>query len=172
MAKFTRFFVVIGLIAAAIVAWRVLFPNPERQVHNRLVALAKAASFSGGDGNFAKLAYGNRVADFFAPDIEVDLGAAAGQTLRASGRDDLLEKLMVGRAALDWLKVEFLDISVTVAPDRQSAIADLAGKATSSKEKDFFVQEMKFTLKKIGGRWLIVRVELVKTLSSASAAPF
>lgn len=165
MAKFTRLFVVIGLIAAAIWAWHVLFPNPERQVHNRLVALAKAASFSAGEGNFAKLGYGNRVADFFAPDIEIDLGVAAGQALHVSGHDELLQGLAVGRATRAWLKVEFLDISVTVAPDGQSAIADLAGKASAPEEKDFFVQEMKFTLKKIDGRWLIVRVELVKTLS-------
>lgn len=149
----------------AIWAWRALLPSPERQVHNRLVALARAASFNGGDGNFAKLAYGNKVADFFAPDVEIDLGVAAGQSLRISGRDDLLEKAVVGRSSLAWLKVEFLDISVSVAADGQSAVADLAGKATIPEEKDFFVQEMKFTLRKISGHWLIVRVELVKTLS-------
>jgi hypothetical protein len=32
-------------------------------------------------------------------------------------------------------------------------------------DKDYYVQEMKFTFQKIGGDWLITRVETVRTLS-------
>jgi hypothetical protein len=54
---------------------------------------------------------------------------------------------------------------VTVAPDKQSAVADLTVQANISGEPDPIVQEMKFTLRKIDGRWLITRVETVRTLS-------
>ena len=66
---------------------------------------------------------------------------------------------------MSGLSVEFLDINVTVEPDRKSAAADLTLKARVAGEKDLIVQELKFTLRKIDGTWLIIRVETVKTLS-------
>jgi hypothetical protein len=63
------------------------------------------------------------------------------------------------------LKVKFPDINVTVAPDKQSAVADLTVEANISGERDPMVQEMKFTLQKIDGKWLITRVETVRTIS-------
>jgi len=52
---------------------------------------------------------------------------------------------------------------VAVAPDNQSAVATLTGKGRVAGESDFFVQELKFTLKRVEGEWLIYRVETVKT---------
>ena len=66
---------------------------------------------------------------------------------------------------LGSLKVEFPDVSVTVAPDKLSAVADVAVKVQAAGEKDFHVQEMKFTFQKIGGDWLITRVETVRAPS-------
>jgi hypothetical protein len=63
---------------------------------------------------------------------------------------------------LSSLQVEFPDVSVTVAPDRQSAVADVAVKVQAAGEKDSNVQEVKFTFQKIGGDWLITRVESVR----------
>ncbi len=69
------------------------------------------------------------------------------------------------RSAAGSLNVKFLDINVIVAPDRQSATADLTVDANISDQPNTIVQEMKFTLRKIGGHWLITRVETVRTLS-------
>ena len=63
------------------------------------------------------------------------------------------------------MKVEFPDVNVTVGPDKLSAVADVAVKVQAAGEKDFYVQEMKLTFQKIGGDWLITRVETVRTLS-------
>jgi hypothetical protein len=61
--------------------------------------------------------------------------------------------------------VEFPDVNVTVAPDKQSATADLTVKAQAGGDRDSIWQEMKFTLQKTGGKWLITRVETVRTLT-------
>jgi hypothetical protein len=61
--------------------------------------------------------------------------------------------------------VEFPDMSITVGPDKLSAVADVAVKVQAAGEKDFNVQEMKFTFQKIGGDWLITRVETVRAPS-------
>jgi hypothetical protein len=46
-----------------------------------------------------------------------------------------------------------------------SAVADVAVKVQAAGQKDFDVQEMKFTFQKIGGVWLITRVETVRAPS-------
>jgi hypothetical protein len=165
MSKFTRILFGLALIAAGFWAWRAFFPNPERAVRNQVAALAKAASFSGGDGNFAKLAYVQRLGNFFAPEVEIEVELSAGQTVRVSGRDEILERAGALRLGVAWAKVQFLDVSVSVAPDHLSAVADVAAKASVPEDKDMMVQELKFTFKKLDGKWLIVRVEAVKTLS-------
>jgi len=63
-------------------------------------------------------------------------------------------------------QVELLDASLSVAPDKQTATADLTARAKVPGDRDFFIQEMKFYLKKNGRGWLIIRVESVKTLSA------
>jgi hypothetical protein len=63
------------------------------------------------------------------------------------------------------LKVEFPDMSITVGPDKLSAVADVVVQVQAAGDKDYYVQEMKFTFQKIGGDWLITRVETVRTLS-------
>ena len=84
---------------------------------------------------------------------------------KLSGREDLLQKAIAARSLTAGLAIEFLDINVAVAPDNQSAVATLTGKGRVAGESDFFVQELKFTLKRVEGEWLIYRVETVKTLS-------
>ena len=54
---------------------------------------------------------------------------------------------------------------VALSPDKASATVHLTAKASSSEETDFEVLELKFTLKKINGDWLIISIETVRTLS-------
>jgi hypothetical protein len=58
---------------------------------------------------------------------------------------------------------------VTVAPDKQSAVANLTAKGNVPGDKDLLVQEMKFKLKKVGRSWYIQRIETVKTLSNRNS---
>src|SRR5947199_6027185 len=79
---------------------------------------------------------------------------------------------MGARTLAGGLSVEFLDVNVAVAPDRQSAVADLTAKGKVPGEKDILVQELKIKLKKIGRGWYLQRVETVKSLSKASIRPW
>jgi hypothetical protein len=82
-----------------------------------------------------------------------------------SDRDEIAKAVLAAHSAADGQKVEFLDVSVAVGPDKQSAVADLTARAQIAGDKDFSVQAMKFTLQKIDGQWLITRVETVRTFS-------
>ena len=72
---------------------------------------------------------------------------------------------MGARSAVSSLKVEFPDMNITVGPDKLSAVAEVVVQVQAAGNKDYYVQEMKFTFQKIGGDWLITRVETVRTLS-------
>ena len=84
---------------------------------------------------------------------------------RLLGRDEIKEAALGARATLSGLKVQFPDIKITVAPDKQSAVADLTVEANVAGDRDSIVQEMKFTFRQTDGEWLITRVETVRTLS-------
>ena len=56
-------------------------------------------------------------------------------------------------------------MNITVSADKLSAVADVTLKVQAAGQKDIYVQEMKFTFQKIGGDWLITRVETIRTLS-------
>ena len=93
----------------------------------------------------------------------VDVPGEARQKI--SGQDDLLKAAMAVRTYLSSLKVELLDINITFAPGKTSAVANLTLKARVNGDRDFIPQELKFTLKKVKGEWLIREAETVRTLS-------
>ena len=160
-----RIFLLAVLVGLGLWGWRAWFPGPEAVIRKRLTELARAASFSASEGALAKLANAQTLTAFCTPDVEitVDIPGRSRQTF--SGRDELLQAAVAARSAVPGLNVEFFDILVTVAPDQNSAEANLTAKGKVSGEKDFYVQELKFLLKKVEGQWLIFQVETVRTLS-------
>jgi ABC-type transporter MlaC component len=80
-------------------------------------------------------------------------------------RQEIVQAALAARSAVGGLTVKFPDINITVAPDKQSATADLTVEINVSNQRDPIVQEMKFTLQKTDGKWLVTRVETVRTLS-------
>jgi hypothetical protein len=62
------------------------------------------------------------------------------------------------------VKVSLEDINVSLAPDGQSATADLTLRAKLSTQRDPAFQELKVTFKKVDRNWLISGVETVKPL--------
>ena len=60
--------------------------------------------------------------------------------------------------------MSFLDVTVKIGPDQQTADVSCTLKASAGNDKDFGVQELRFKWKKIEGTWQITRAETVKTL--------
>ena len=165
MKKISRFILFAIAVAAGIWLWTILFPSPEKVIRKQLSELARDASFSGNQSSLAGIVGVQRLAGFFSTNAEVNLDVPGCEQQRLTGRDEITQAAAGARASLDGLKVEFPDVSVTVASDKQSATADLAAKVQIGGRKDFDVQEMKFTLEKIDGKWLITRVETVRARS-------
>jgi hypothetical protein len=156
----SRLVLLAALIAAGIWLWTILFPGPEKIVRKRLAQVAAEASFNSGENVLVLAARSVNLASRFGTNVEININA-----LEFVGRDEITQAAAGMHMHLSGLKVEFPDVSVTVAPDKQSAVADVAVRLQASGEKDFNVQEVKFTFQKIGGDWLITRVENVRAPS-------
>jgi hypothetical protein len=168
MQKSFRILVAITFLAISFFAWRFLFPSPERVIRSRLQELATLASYQANEGAIAKAYNATQISGFFTPDVVVTGDIPGYGNLTVNGRDNLMQGALAARQRIAALKVEFLDVNVTIGSDGQTAVANLTAKATASGERDFSVQEFNFMLKKVDGKWLIYRVESVKTLSGLS----
>jgi cytoskeletal protein RodZ len=157
------------VIALGVWVWVTFFPGPEQAIRKRLAELAKLGSFASNEGALAKGLNSQQLASFFAPDVEISVDVPGVARQKLSGRDDLLRAAMAVRTSplLSSVKVDLLDITITFGPDKTTAVANLTLKVQVNGEKDFTPQEMKFTLKKVNGQWLIREAETVRTLSQA-----
>ncbi len=152
-------------VALGMWGWVALHPGPERVIRRQLAEVARSASFARGQGYLTQFTAAQRLADCFSTNVEIALDLPGRQEHRLAGRAEIQQAVLSARASLESLSVSFPDATVIIAPDRQNAVADLTLEARIAGQQDMIVQEMKFTLRKIGGQWLIVKVETVRTLS-------
>ncbi|MEY2427389.1 MAG: hypothetical protein QOJ40_274 [Verrucomicrobiota bacterium] len=152
------------LVVAGIWGWRILFPSPEQVIRKRLIEIARVASFSGKEGSLTKLSKVQKLSTFCTSDVEITVEWPGHSTQSLSGREEVLQAAAGLRSMIGSLMVEFLDTTVTVQPGQPVAFVHLTLKCNVSGERDYVVQELKLTFKKINGDWLISRAETVKTL--------
>ena len=156
--------VLAGVLAAlGIWCWHTWFPSPEKAIRKRLKELAQLASFASNEAPVARLFNCEKLTTLFTSDVKIELDATGWQQT-LSGHDQLFQAAMVVRQRFGGFSVDFIDIDITLGPERQSAITDLTAKGKMAGEKDLLVEELRFSLKKVKGMWLINRVETVKTL--------
>jgi hypothetical protein len=165
MQKSFRAIAATALIGLGLCVWWVFFPGAGRIIRARVAELAQTVSFKPSDGTIPKGIKIMKLPDFFTTDVVIKLEARGFETQNFSGREEIRDKAPLLYGGLRGLQVEFLDVKLTFGPDRQTAIAHLTGKATVSGERDYYVQELDLMFKKVDGKWLIYRVETVKTLT-------
>ncbi len=157
---------VLALVVAAVLVggWWIFFPSPERVIRRNLNELAEAVSITGNEAPLAQLANATRVTTYFTGDAEIIVDVPGYSRMTLTGMDELRPAALRARQSLSSLRVEFVDINVHVARPKPLATADVTAKAFLPGERDFQIQELKFTFAKVGRKWLIRRVETAKTL--------
>jgi hypothetical protein len=159
-----RVLLLAALVALGFWGWHVFFPSPEKVIRKRLGELAKVASFSPKQGLLAKAWNASELGEFFTLDVQVTVDVPGTQHT-ISGRDELLQAAVGARSMVSSLSIEFPDIKVIVAPDRNSAVVNLTAKGKVTGQSDFYLQELRLRLIRIKRDWLINQIETVKTLS-------
>lgn len=163
-----RLFQVAILLALGFWLWTIFFPSPEKVIRKQLNHLAADVSFSQSDGSLTKLtglAGAANISDFFSTNVEVNVDIPGHEQHTFAGRDEITQAALVARQQTTYLKVKFPDINVTVAPDKQSATADVTAEVNAAGETDPFVQELKISFAKTEGHWLISQIDTVRTIS-------
>ncbi len=155
----------VALVAVGVWLWAVLFPSPGKVVRERLATVARCVSFAADEGALARVAGVENLAGCFSTNVEINLDVPDHTQLTIKGRDEVTQHAAAARSLVSSLSVKFLDMNVAIGPDKHSAVADFTVEARVGGDQDMIVQEVKFTLQKIGGQWLITRVETVRTLS-------
>ena len=166
MQKSIRLVLVAAIVGLAVWGWRSLYPSPQHAIRSRLRALADTACVRPGDGAMLRAYKAQALPDFFTTDAVLNLDVRGYETEVLHGRSEIQGAATAGMERLAGLRVEFLDVNVTLAPDHETAVANLTCRATRPGEKDFLVQEFDFHMRKIGREWLVERVDTVKTLSA------
>jgi len=159
-----RIVLLAALAVQGVWLWTVLFPSPEKVIRKHLTQLARTVSSSPNERDLARLAAARGVAGFFAANVELSVDLPELGHRDSMDREEISQLALMGRSRAGGLSDKFPDIIITVAPDKQSAMADLTVEAKVSGERDSIVREMKFTLRKTDGQWLITRIETVRTL--------
>ena len=161
------FRLILVLIAAAVVfwLWTIFFPSPEKIVRSRLTSLARDVSFAPGENNLTKIAHVQAVAGFFATNVEVNLAVPEHEQQSLMGRDEINQAVLISRQQLTSLSVKFPDMNIAVAPDKNSATADVTVDANVSGENNAVFQEVKFTFARADGQWLIDKVETIRVVT-------
>jgi hypothetical protein len=166
MKIFLRLLLLAGVMVAGVWLWTVFFPGPEKIIRRRLAEIARLASFTADENPLASLGGAQKLAGFCSPNLQLKLAAPANIEHTFESRDEIAQSALAARSSLDGgFKIEFVDVLVTLAPDKQSAVADLTARMQSARSRELNVQEIKFTFKKADGKWLVTRVETIRTFS-------
>lgn len=153
-----------AVLSVGFLAFQTLFPSPQKVIRKRLVELARLASFEANEAPLAKLINAQKLGSYFAAGVEVALDMPGRGPQTFNGRDELIQAATAARTQLSALNVQFPDIVVIVASDGQSAEANVTVKARIGGQSELYIEEMKFSLEKFKGDWLIHRIESVNTL--------
>lgn len=150
------------LLAVLIGVWAYRWwTGEEHIIKERLNSLAVVLSPSG-DSEFTTISRIGQLRGYFAPDIRVHFGGD-----EVISRDAVLALLARWKPPSKNLKVEFVDVSVTVEED--TALASLTAKisntdASAAEDPIADAREGVLTLRKLNGEWVISSVESTETL--------
>ena len=165
MKNLTGTILILALAGVSWWIWTVLFPSPEKVIRQRIIRLAETATLAANDNPIARAAKAQKLVNMFSPDASIIMETGDFGDRNYSGRDEISDAAMAGFATIRVLRVEFSDISVELDSNRQSAAVSCTARVHFEDKKDFGVQEMLFTFKKVERQWLVTKVEVVKTLS-------
>jgi uncharacterized protein YchJ len=145
--------------------WTVFFPGPEKLILRKMASLATTSTFNASDSPVMRAVKVGNLIGYFAVDAEIIVDVPELGAHTVSGRDEIRDAARAVFAGLATLNVEFLDVTVRLGTDKQTATVTCTARVSAGDKKNYGVEEMRFQLKKIDGTWLITRAETVKTLS-------
>jgi hypothetical protein len=120
------------VVAAGVWLWTIFFPSPEKIIRRQLAEIASDVSFNSNESPLIGVAHAQKLAGFCVPNMTVKLDAPLNLQRTFESREEIAQLVLAVRSVLGGgLKVEFLDVNVTVASDKQTALADLTARVAA-----------------------------------------
>jgi len=158
MSRGTAFFAFVVLVIVAAVGY-VLWPNEERIVRGRLNDIAAIITVPANETDIARLTRVAQLRDYLAQDLRVRYGSQ-----EAVSRDMVLGALAQWGRSADGVKVEFVDVQVTLdRANPDAATAYLTAKISGRDTID--AREADVRLARIAGKWVVSGAETRETLT-------
>jgi hypothetical protein len=142
----------------------VLFPSDEKQIRARLQRLSHLASIESGESMLVRLAKANQLVDLFSANISIHFQGRGRDFGPITDRAELREALLAVQANVKQAQIHFPGVELEIAPDKQSATAQLTALIDLNGEKNEIVHELKFVLQKMEKQWLITEVSSLRTI--------
>jgi hypothetical protein len=141
-----------------------LLPNDQKAIHQLMNRLAQAASVKPNDSSFARLAYANRLADFFGTNAVLHLEGVGIDFPTVTSRSDLIEAALTARTQLRQAEFKLADFHVTFPAEKGVANAYVVISGHINSQTNDFGQAFKMRMQKTHGQWLISQLNTVERL--------
>jgi SnoaL-like domain len=165
MGQSLRLAVFAAVIAAAgWYGWRWFFPDDEALIRAVLTRIEENVGGNHQDGEVGRLARAASLRAEFDQHITIDAGPPFS-TL--SGRDAVIGAAARLNTSVPDVELRFVDVQVSMAPDRASANVYMTAEATFREARGgqaLEARELDVTFRKADGAWVISNVNLVRTL--------
>jgi hypothetical protein len=145
--------------------WFHFHPNPKEVIRKQLNSLTRVATVRPEDSQLVRLADAQKLPEFFSPNARIILNSPDFPQGTIEGREEISDTAAALKSHIDSLKIEFVDIDIIVASDKQTAQANLTAKITFPGDEGFSAQELKFLLRLINGKWIVTQAETVKAFN-------
>ena len=148
--------IVAAIVFAAMIAGVVYryWPSEERAIRRHLSNLAEAISIPSTDSEVERITRFAALGEYFSPDVRVRLD---GQEIVS--RETLIGLLSQWRPPAGGVAVEFVDVTVALAPDEATAEVGLTAKASTTDattgESTLDQRLMDLGMTKLAGDWVI-----------------
>ena len=151
------------LAAVAIaLAWLTLSrPTDEDRVRRVIEGMARDASFTGHEGNLARIAKVESITSAFTEDAELHLDQVLPIEASLSGREAIKGMLMAGAPQVRSVEVKVHDVQVTLEDDDKARAILTASARNGGSKGEFNAQEFEFRLVRREGSWRVRRIDAV-----------
>jgi hypothetical protein len=151
--------VLAGAVLVTVWGW---LPSDERRIQKLLASLAEEASTPAQGRALSDLASANRIAEYFAPEFEINVSVPGAPEVSISQRSELVQAIVAARGQQQGGKIELLDPQ-TVELVPPAAVVDATVRAQARGERDPFIAELRFTLVKTETGWRVQKVVNART---------
>ena len=163
-----RFLIRLAVVTTALVAGlavvRWMMPTDEQRIVRLVEEIAERASFTGREGNIARIAAVEALASRFTSDAEIRIDAVVPAVGPLVGRGAIQQVALAASQGGGGIRVTVLGaVAETDGPDtgrvRFSASADTGGGDGAFQAQDFVAR-----VRKVEGRWLVEQVDAIPLL--------